>query len=113
MVIIIKVFFIYNLLILLLLIIILVNFLLNLKYFSYNILNNSLFLNLIQISLLLIIKTIYISRFEGNMVDLLLHPVSIGLIFFMGIFLSLGRGKTSTIIWKGRNYYINSDNIKI
>ena len=73
---------------------------------------NALLLNLLQVSIILILKTIYITRFEGNIIDIILHPISIGIIFFMGLYLSLGGKKTSTISWKGRNYSLNNQNLK-
>ena len=73
----------------------------------------SVLLNLLQISLLLLIKTIYISRFEGNAIDVLLHPVSIGTILVMSLKLSFGGKKTSHISWKGREYSFRNANIKV
>jgi chlorobactene glucosyltransferase len=73
----------------------------------------SVLLNLLQISLLLLIKTIYISRFEGNAIDVLLHPISIATILIMGIKLSFGGKKTSHINWKGRKYSFSNANIKV
>ena len=74
--------------------------------------HGALILNLFQISLLLIIKTIYISRFEGNITDVVLHPVSIGIILLMGIKIFTGGKKTSSINWKGREYILNKSNSK-
>ncbi len=73
----------------------------------------SVLLNLLQISLLLLIKTIYVSRFEGNAVDVLLHPASIATILVMGIKLSFGGKKTSHISWKGREYSFSDANMKV
>lgn len=78
-----------------------------------NLLNRNIILTLMQISLILFIKTIYISRFEGSIIDLFLHPISIAIILIMGIALSFGGKKTSKISWKGREYCLNNcNNIK-
>lgn len=66
--------------------------------------NTGLILTLLQVSLLLLIKTIYVSRFEGSIIDILLHPVSIGIILILGLSFTFGGKKTLTIDWKGRKY---------
>ncbi len=70
----------------------------------HSILYKSVLLNLFQICLILIMKTIYVSRFEGNIIDVLLHPVSIATILAMGIKLFSKDKKETYISWKGRKY---------
>jgi len=77
---------------------------------NINLFYAGLFLNLIQIFIIILIKAIYTTRFEGNAFDVICHPVSILYILFLGFNLVFsGNGKKSpSINWKGRKYVMNN-----
>jgi chlorobactene glucosyltransferase len=64
----------------------------------------NLALNISQVLIIIIIRTAYCLRFNGTLSEILLHPLSIGVLLYLSIYINIYPGKGQSFDWKGRKY---------
>jgi chlorobactene glucosyltransferase len=71
----------------------------------------NLALNISQVLIIIIIRTAYCLRFNGTLSEILLHPLSIGVLLYLSIYINITPGKGQSFDWKGRKYTLQQQQI--